>query len=106
LFSSSQRARRYREITEAMIAEQGGIEHCGEGRRQLIRRFAAAAVLAEQLEAQLARGNHVDIKAHAQLTSTLVRIAQCIGIDRQAKDTTRSLHDYLAEKRPETKAAE
>jgi hypothetical protein len=103
---SAERGRRYYEITHAMIAEQGGAGKCSVSRQQLIRRFAAAAVLAEQTEAQLAQGNRINIKAHALLALTLVRIAQCIGIDRQAKDATRSLRDYLAEKRPETKAAE
>ena len=106
MVSPSGRARRYREITQAMLAEQGGVEKCTEARRHLIRRFAAAAVLAEQIEAELARGDRVDIKAHALLASTLVRIAQCIGIDRTAKNNTPSLSEYLSAKTTEKKAAE
>jgi hypothetical protein len=94
-------ARRYRDITHAIIGDQGGADHCSESRQQLIRRFAAAAVLAEQLEAQLAHGERIDITAHALLTSTLVRIAQCIGIDRAARNTTPSLRKYLAAKTTE-----
>ena len=97
---------RRREIASAILTELGGAENLSETRKQLVWRFAAAAVLAEQLEAQLARGQHVDIKAYAHLTSTLVRIAQCIGIDQQAKDTSPNLRDYLLKKTPETKAAE
>jgi hypothetical protein len=103
--SSSGRAQRYREITEGMLAEQGGGE-CTEARRQLIRRYATAAVLAEQIEAELAHGDRVDIKAYALLASTLVRIAQCIGIDRVAKNNTPSLREYLSAKTTERKAAE
>ncbi len=95
---SSDRARRYRDITRAMMADQGGVDQCPEGRQQLIKRFAVAAVLAEQMEAQLARGEEIDIKAHALLSSTLVRIAQCLGVDRPAKNTRPSLSDYLAAK--------
>ena len=62
---------------------------------QLIRRFASGAVLAEELEARLARGEAVDIADHALLSSTLVRLAQRIGINRVAKDLTPSLDDYL-----------
>jgi hypothetical protein len=98
---SSDRARRYRDITLAIIADQGGADQCSESRKQLVRRFAAAAVLAEQLEARLARGEEIDITAHSLLTSTQVRIAQCIGIGRPAKNTTRRLHDYLAAKTTE-----
>jgi hypothetical protein len=53
---------------------------------QLIRRFAAAAVLAEQMEARLANGEQIDIAEHATLSSTLVRLAQRIGIDRVPRD--------------------
>lgn len=103
---SSDRARRYRDITHAIIADQGGADQCSESRKQLIRRFAAAAVLAEQMEAQLARGEEIDITAHALLASTLVRIAQCIGIDRPAKKASPSLRDYLAAKATKTEVAE
>jgi hypothetical protein len=104
--SLSARARRYREITQGMIAEQGGAEKCSEGRQQLIRRFAAAAVLAEQVEAELLRGDPVDIKAYALIASTLVRIAQCIGIDRPATRNTPSLREYLSAKTTEREVTE
>ena len=62
---------------------------------QLISRFASGAVLAEALEARLANGEEVDISEHAQLSSTLVRLAQRIGINRVAKNITPSLSDIL-----------
>jgi hypothetical protein len=89
-------ARRYRDITRAILVDQGGVEHCSESRQQLIRRFAAAAVLAEQLESRLANGEQIDIQEHATLSSTLVRLAARIGIDRVARDVTPSLAEYLA----------
>ena len=73
-------ARRYRDLV-AQIAMQGGADRCSEVRMQLIRRFASGAVLAEELEARLARGEAVDIADHALLSSTLVRLAQRIGIN-------------------------
>jgi len=88
-------ARRYRDIANAILVDQGGIDHCSESRKQLIRRFAAAAVLAEQLESRLANGEQVDIAEHATLSSTLVRLAQRIGIDRVPRDVTPSLAEYL-----------
>jgi len=92
-------ARRYRDITSAILVDQGGADQCSESRKQLVRRFAAAAVLAEQLEAKLARGEAIDIAEHATLSSTLVRLAQRIGIDRRAKNITPTLADYLAARR-------
>ena len=88
-------ARRYRDIAAQIIADMGGASQCAEARIQLIRRFAAAAVLAERLEAQLANGHSIDITDHALLCSNLVRLAQRIGIDRRSRDTTPSLSQYL-----------
>lgn len=97
----SQVARRYRDITAAILADQGGLEQCSESRQQLIRRFAAAAVLSEQIEAQLANGASIDIAQHALLCSTLTRLASRIGIDRIARDPM-TLSEYLAQKQAET----
>ena len=41
------------------------------------------------------RGEPVDIAEHALLSSTLVRLAQRIGINRVVKDLTPSLSEYL-----------
>jgi hypothetical protein len=43
----------------------------------------------------LANGHSIDITDHALLSSTLVRLAQRIGIDRRSRDTTPSLSEYL-----------
>jgi hypothetical protein len=88
-------ARRFKDIISAILVDQGGVDRCSESRKQLIRRFAAAAVIAEQMEAKLAKGEQINISEHAQLASTLVRIAQRIGINRRAKDITPALPDYL-----------
>jgi len=88
-------ARRYHDIAVQIIADMGGASQCAEARLQLIRRFAAAAVLAEQMEAQLANGHSINIADHALLSSTLVRLAQRIGIDRRSRNITPSLSEYL-----------
>ena len=87
-------ARRFRDIISAMIADQGGADQCSEARIQLIRRFAAAAVQAELMEAKLASGNAIDVKKHALLCSTMVRVLRHIGV-RVPRNVTPSLNDYL-----------
>jgi len=89
-------ARRYKDIVSAILVDQGGEDRCSESRKQLIRRFAACSVLAEALEAKVVAGKEIDIDEHTRLSSTLVRLAQRIGIDRVPRDVTPSLQDYLA----------
>ena len=91
-------ARRYRDIIGAVISDQGGAEHLSEARLQLIRRFSGATVLAEQMEARLALGEQIDIREYSLLVSTIVRVAQRLGIERRAKNVTPSLGQYLSNK--------
>lgn len=89
-------ARRYYDILAELSGDQGG--GMSEARKQLCRRFAAASVLAEQMEARMARGEKIDLAEHALLSSTLVRLASRIGVDRRARNVTPALKDYLASK--------
>lgn len=91
--------RRFRDIAAALLADQSGADHCSEARKQLIRRFAACSVLAEALETKLANGEQINIAEHATLSSTLVRLATRIGIDRKLKDITDPL-SYASERVP------
>jgi hypothetical protein len=49
------------------------------------------------MESRLANGEQIDIQEHATLSSTLVRLAQRIGIDRVLRDVTPSLADIAEE---------
>jgi hypothetical protein len=95
-------ARRYRDLYLQIVADQGGPERVSEVREQLIRRYAAASVLAEMLEAELANGKQIDLGQHALLTSSLVRLSSRIGIDRKAKNVTPALKDYIDSKAKRT----
>ena len=63
--------RRFRDIASQVALDQGGLDQLSEARLQLVRRFAATAVLAEQLEAALANGQEINVERHALLCSTL-----------------------------------
>jgi hypothetical protein len=93
-------ARRYQDLVALAVADQGGLEGMSEARLQLIRRFAALSVQAEAMETRLANGETLDISEYACLTSTLVRVIQRLGINRNSKLVVVPLRDYL-----ETKAA-
>jgi hypothetical protein len=81
-------ARRFRDIVSAILIDQGGEDRCSESRKQYVRRFAAAACLAEQMEARLANGEEIDIAEHALLCSTMVRVGNKIGVNRIPRDVS------------------
>jgi hypothetical protein len=88
-------ARRYRDIAQLIMADQGGYDNITQARYQLIRRFAAHCVEAEVMEARMCRGDTYDIAEHAHISSTLVRIAARLGLRRRLKEVP-NLADYLA----------
>jgi hypothetical protein len=87
--------RRFKDIARLVAADQGGLDALSEARVQLVRRFAATCVMAEQIEADMCNGLKVSIERHTALSSTLVRLGARIGIDRRAKNVTPNLTDYL-----------
>ncbi|MGB6078638.1 MAG: hypothetical protein WBF99_04190 [Xanthobacteraceae bacterium] len=89
--------RRYRDLTAMIATDIGGLDHLSEVKKQLVRRFAATSVLAEQLEARLVEGVTIDVDEHAKLSASLVKLAQRIGLGRHAK-TVPDLQTYLASK--------
>src|SRR5690606_28291249 len=92
-------ARRYRDIFITVVNDQGGMERITEIKEQLIKRYAAAAVIAEMMESALAQGKDIDVPQHALVTNSLVRLAGRIGIDRRSKViNTPALKDYLDHK--------
>lgn len=66
-----------------------------EARVQLCRRFAAVACMSEAMEAELANGKVIDIGEHCLLSSTLVRLASRIGINRTAHEIVPTLREYI-----------
>ena len=90
---------RYKTLLGALLSDAGGIELCSRAKRQPIRRFAAASVLAEQLEARLANGERINTAEHALLVSSLVRLIAKIGISRHSKVITPTVSEYLAKRR-------
>ena len=87
--------RRYREVAIELINDSGGLDNVSGARLSLIRRFAGATALCEQLEAAAVRGEKIDINEYALLTSCLVRIARIIGVARIPRDVGPSLGDLL-----------
>ena len=58
------------------------------------------------MEARLVNGEAIDLTEYSQLASTLVRLAQRIGLDRRARNVTPTLAEYLDAKANEREPAE
>jgi hypothetical protein len=74
----------------------GGLDQVSEIKLGLLRRLAAATVQAELLEARMVNGEQVDILTLCTLASTTVRIASRLGLERQAKNVTPTVRDYVS----------
>jgi hypothetical protein len=96
-------ARRFRDIASAVARDLGGVDQLTEVKKQLIRRFAAAAVVAENRETALCKGEDIDLRRYGTLCNTIVRLAHKLGMDRVPRDITDSLtlQDILTEGRRE-----
>jgi hypothetical protein len=88
-------SRRRGEIVEALVNDQGGADHLSEARLQLIHRFAAYALLAEQMEAGLMRGDEINVSEHTLVCKMLVQLSQSIGLDRKSHRGMPTLADML-----------
>jgi hypothetical protein len=88
-------ARRFRDLISAYISDMGGIENCSEIKIGLLRRLAAASVLAEAIEAKAMNGVAIDLSEFCNLASTVVRISTRTGLTRQSKNVTPTLAEYI-----------
>jgi len=70
-----------------------------EVRLQLCRRYAACAVLCEDMESALAQGKEIKVNEFVLLSGMLSRLARRIGLDRVARNVTPDLQTYLRQKR-------
>jgi hypothetical protein len=76
-------AKKARAMIREIIEDNGGLGQLSETKLQLIKRFAASAVLAEALELNVYNGHAIDVGDLAALSSTMVRISARIGVRRR-----------------------
>ena len=87
-------ARRFRDIYGQLVRDLGGDP--SEAQTQVARRAATMAAWCEQQEALFVLGQAFDISAYGTAANNLRRLLCTIGLERQAKDITPSIHEYLA----------
>jgi hypothetical protein len=101
----SSEAKMFDAISTAIAQDLGGESELSTIQKHLVEAFAGAAIHVNNLTARLLRGDQVDIVAHSQAISTMVRVAQRVGVRRMAKPVE-GLYEELERKRRERLEAE
>lgn len=77
-------ARRFRDIKQAIEDDLGGVVALSEAQKQLVRRACLLSIASEQIEADLAQGNAIDLAAYSSSTNALRRLLTTLGLKRVA----------------------
>ena len=86
------------------LSDMGGLDRCSEIKLGLLRRLAAATVVAELLEAKMVNGEQVDVGQLCTLASTTVRIASRLGLERVPREVE-PIDRYLERRYAESEEA-
>ena len=103
-------ARRIKDLIAQISADRGGKDDVSTAELQLIRRAASLCVMAESIEADMARELPFDINAYGMITDRLRRVLESVGIERRPRqvnsDGSTALADYFARPPQPREAAE
>ncbi len=91
-------ARHYRQALAEYVEDRGGAEVVSRAESDLCRRAAGVATLCSAFEAELVRGEPVNIDHYLASANTLSRLCSKLGLQRRARDVTPDLKSYLAAK--------
>lgn len=94
--------RRYKEILAQLVADMGGDP--SEAKSIIARRASTLAVWCEQAEADMANGEDLDVATFTTAANALRRLLTDIGLERQARDITPTLRDYVSKNYSELNA--
>ena len=81
-------------VVEGIASDLGGEAHLTTVQRHLVEAFAGCAVVVHVINARLLLGQPIDVSEAAQAVSSLVRLAQRIGVGRRMLDVT-DLTDHI-----------
>jgi hypothetical protein len=78
----------YKEVAGAVADDLGGVQHLTRAQKELVKRAAGLAVLADQVEERLVNGESVDVTEYATVVGTQSRVLRTLGLRRVARDVT------------------
>ena len=88
-------SRRFRDLVASHVSDLGGIDRLSESQRSLVRRVSAIEVELEQMEGRLSMGEEIDLDMYTRSASHLRRILESLGLQREPRDVTPPLQDYI-----------
>jgi hypothetical protein len=94
-------ARMFSQLAAQIETDLGGRDDLSAIELQLIEAFCGASILLNHLNTKLIQGEPVEPLAHAQAASTLVRVANKLGLQRRARDVSPSLRDLMRDEEAE-----
>jgi len=89
-------ARRYRELVGSMSDDLGG--DLPAAKQAIVNRAATLIAWAEQAESEFARTGEMDVQTFTTATNALRRLLADIGLERQSRDITPTLQEWIARK--------
>jgi hypothetical protein len=96
-------ARRLRDLTAMLVADQGGDDMISAAKMAIVRRAAIIQVELELRELRFAdeEPSYLQLEQYSRISGNLRRMLESVGLERRAKDVTPTLSEYLASKRDE-----
>ena len=86
-------ARRYKALAVEIANDRGGADNLSESQRQLVKRIAGHALLAERIEADLIAGKEIDADMYVSVSTAFSRLVSKLGLDRVAREV--NLESYI-----------
>jgi hypothetical protein len=84
-------AARVKEIMGALENDLGGAAHLSEAQRQLMTRASLLAVQCEDFETRFMLGEPHEVEQHLATVNNLRRLLITLGLERRARDVSRTL---------------
>jgi hypothetical protein len=88
-------SRRYDDLVVGHVNDRGGTDMLSDAQFSLIRRAASIECELERLDAQLSRGQFVDMDAYARVAGHLRRLFETLGLERHARSVNDIARSHL-----------
>jgi hypothetical protein len=89
--------RQFNQTVAGIISDLGGKDNISTVLEGLVEAYAGARSNLDSLNVRMLLGQDIDLTEYSTVASTLVRLAQRMGLERRTRDVTPSLAEYLVD---------